>query len=91
MPKSGTAKIVVDGDGQTVRLPRDFQLPGTEVRVSHSGVGVLLEPLHKRMTKAEIHAIFEELDRLALEHGPFMPEGREQPPMPPDDDITSFD
>ena len=58
------------------------------MRVSRVGRGVLLEPVTK-MSWAEIEAIFEELEK--YRDIPFMPEGREQPPMPDDDDLPSFD
>ena len=58
------------------------------MRVSRVGRGVLLEPVTK-MSRAEIEAIFEELEK--YRDIPFMPEGREQPPMPDDDDLPSFD
>ncbi|MCB1758101.1 MAG: AbrB/MazE/SpoVT family DNA-binding domain-containing protein, partial [Gammaproteobacteria bacterium] len=44
MGESGTAKIFMHGRSQAVRLPKEFRLPGKEVRVSRLGQGVLLEP-----------------------------------------------
>jgi antitoxin VapB len=70
-----TAKIFAHGRSQAVRLPKAFRLPGNEVRVSRHGNGVLLEPMI-----ADVQAWFAALDELADE--PFMPGGREQPPMP---------
>lgn len=76
----GTAKIFMHGRSQAVRLPKAFRLPGTEVRVTRVGKGVLLEPI-----ESDVKAWREELRRLAAK-GPFLPEGRpEQPPMPDDD------
>ena len=83
----GTAKLFMHGRSQAVRLPKEFRLPGTQVRVTRSGRGILLEPLAS--TPEEIRAIFAEIDALSDE--PFMPEGREQPAMPPDDDTNPFD
>jgi len=76
------AKIFKHGRSQAVRLPKEFRLPGTEVRVSRVGKGVLLEPI-----ELDVAAWFATLDRLrALAGGEFLPEGRpEQPPMPDDD------
>ena len=86
------ATLFMDGDSQAVRLPDGFRLPGTTVRVTRSGQGLLLEPIAEAApTPERIKAILAELDRLAEEHGPFMPEGRNQPVMPPPDDIASFD
>lgn len=86
MTKPATAKLFQHGRSQAVRLPKEFRLPGTEVRVRKVGRGVLLEPIEQD-TK-DIKALFAALDR--YRDIPFMPDGREQPPMPPDDDV-SFD
>jgi antitoxin VapB len=40
-----TAKLFQHGGSQAVRLPREFRLPGSEVRVSRTDRGVLLEPI----------------------------------------------
>ena len=40
-----TAKIFKHGGSQAVRLPRVFRMPGTEVKISRTERGVLLEPL----------------------------------------------
>jgi antitoxin VapB len=84
---TGTAKLFKHGRSQAVRLPKEFRLPGTEVRVRRVGRGVLLEPMERDIK--DIKAIFAEIDR--LRGADFLPEGRlEQPPMLPDDDV-SFD
>ncbi len=75
MPDKGIAKIFMHGRSQAVRLPVAFRLPGDRVRVRRVKGGILLEPI-----MADIDAWFAELDRFADE--PFMPEGRNQPPMP---------
>ncbi len=78
-----TAKLFMHGRSQAVRLPKEFRMPGTEVRVSKVGNGVLLEPVN-----FDAKAWFAEMDRLReLSGEPFMPEGREQPPMPDGSDI----
>jgi antitoxin VapB len=80
MAESGTAKLFMHGRSQAVRLPKEFRLPGNEVRVRRVGHGVLLEPL-ERDTK-HIKAIVAEIDRLG--GADFQPERRPaQPPMPP--------
>jgi antitoxin VapB len=77
---SATAKIFKHGRSQAVRLPKEFRLPGTEVRVRRVGRGVLLEPMDREVK--DIRAVFDAIDRLGGEA--FLPEGRpEQPPMPP--------
>lgn len=85
MSKTATAKLFKHGRSQAVRLPKEFRLPGEEVRVRRVGRGVLLEPLERSVE--DIQAIFAEIDRLGGRD--FLPEGRpEQPPMPPADDVS---
>ena len=72
---SKTAKIFSNGRSQAVRLPLEFRFPGTEVRITRHGRGVLLEPV-----VSDVEEWFAELDRYAAE--PFMPEGRNQPTAP---------
>jgi antitoxin VapB len=76
---TATAKLFKHGRSQAVRLPKEFRLPGTEVRVRRVGRGVLLEPMVRSL--ADIQAVFAEIDRLGGKD--FLPEGRPaQPPMP---------
>lgn len=85
------AKIFMHGRSQAVRLPKEFRLPGKEVRVSRDGNKVILEPIE---TKFDVEAWFAEMDRLRELHGDFLPEGRPQQPPMPDDDIdwdTAFE
>lgn len=80
MSDAKTAKLFRHGGSQAVRLPKEFRLPGTEVRVSRLGTGVLLEPV-----EFDVDAWFARIDA----HGdvPFMEEGRNQPPMPEPENI----
>jgi len=73
---AATAKLFKHGRSQVLRLPKEFRLPGKEVRVSRVGKGVLLEPI-----EMDIDAWFAKLDD--YRDIPFMPEGRQQPAMPP--------
>ena len=82
MTQYSTAKLFKHGRSQAVRLPKEFRLPGTEVRVRRVGRGVLLEPM-----EFDADAWFAALDR--YRDIPFMDEGREQPAMP--DDEVSLD
>jgi antitoxin VapB len=82
MAESETAKLFKHGGSQAVRLPKEFRLPGTEVRVRRLGRGVLLEPLD-----FDVGAWLAALGR--YKDVPFMEEGREQPTMPKDE--VSFD
>jgi antitoxin VapB len=86
MTAKTTAKIFMHGRSQAVRLPKEFRLPGKEVRVRRVGNAVLLEPIEKKFDAKAWMAKVQ-----ALAGGDFLPEGRpEQPPMPDDDDETSF-
>jgi antitoxin VapB len=69
------AKLFLNGRSQAVRLPFEFRFPGTEVRISRQGRGVLLEPI-----APSVDDWFAELDQYAAE--PFMPDGRNQPAAP---------
>jgi antitoxin VapB len=80
MSDTAIAKIFMHGRSQAVRLPMAFRLPGARVRVRRVGRGVLLEPM-----AADIDSWFSELDRFAAI--PFMEDGRQQPPMPEDEDL----
>jgi antitoxin VapB len=73
---SKLAKLFANGRSQAVRLPIEFRFPGTEVRVSRHGRGVLLEPV-----VSNVDDWFADLDRYAVE--PFMPDGRQQPAVLP--------
>ena len=73
--KSGIAKLFMHGRSQAVRLPKEFRLPGDEVRVRRLGNAVLLEPM-----VPDIEAWFAELDRFV--DVPYLENGRQQPPMP---------
>ncbi len=82
MSDTATAKLFKHGRSQAVRLPKEFRLPGKEVRVRRIGHAVLLEPLARGRDRDMIKAIFAEIDRLGGRD--FLPEGRpEQPPLPP--------
>jgi antitoxin VapB len=61
MSETGTAKLFRHGRSQAVRLPKEFRMPGAEVRVRRVGRGVLLEPMERDVD--DIRAIFAELAR----------------------------
>jgi antitoxin VapB len=75
-----TAKLFRTGRSQAVRLPKEFRFQGDEVRIRRLGDGVVLEPL-----QPDLHAWLRAIDALRTE--PFMPEGRQQPEMPPPEDL----
>ena len=68
-----TAKLFKNGRSQAVRLPKEFRMPGKEVRVYKEGSRVVLEPLETTwdaMTKS-----------LSGFPDDFMEDGRDQPPL----------
>jgi antitoxin VapB len=69
-----TAKLFTNGRSQAVRLPKEFQFPGKEVRIRRVGQGVLLEPID-----FDVKAWFEAIDAHG-EHDPTFVR-HEQPPM----------
>jgi len=85
-PGQPVAKIFQHGRSQAVRLPKEFRLPGKEVRVRRLGAAVVLEPIDAPF---DVDAWFAALDAYA--HVPFMEQGREQPPMPEDNPLLKWD
>jgi len=81
MLADATAKLFTHGRSQAVRLPKEFRLPGREVRVSREGRKVILEPLDPPPFDAASWRT--RLD--ALGAADFLPEGApEDPPVPPE-------
>ena len=74
-----TAKLFKSGRSQAVRLPKEFRFEGKEVRIRRHGLGVLLEPV--QIDPKEWFAALDRFDE------PFMPEGRNQPPIQDRDPI----
>lgn len=84
---SARAKIFMHGRSQAVRLPKEFRLPGKEVRVSREGEKVILEPIEK--PPFDVQAWRAKLDALGARD--FLPDGLpDDLPLAPDEDI-SFD
>lgn len=84
---TATAKLFQHGRSQAVRLPKEFRLPGKEVRVSRVGDKVILEPMER--PPFDVEAWRAKLDALGAKD--FLPEGLpDDPPLTPDDSI-SFD
>jgi antitoxin VapB len=79
MSDFATAKLFQHGRSQAVRLPKEFRMSGTEVRVRRVGRGVLLEPAGRDLK--DIQAIFAEIDRLG--GADVLTEGRPQQPTTP--------
>ena len=71
---SRTAKLFWSGRSQAVRLPREFRMKGTEVRIRRQGAAVILEPVATDWTW---------LDSIAGEFSDdFFAAGRRQPGLP---------
>lgn len=66
-------RIFMNGRSQAVRLPKEFRLTGSKVKVSRLGNSILLTPI-----PMDVELWYSELDRLVTED--FFKEGRNQPP-----------
>jgi len=84
---AATAKIFMHGRSQAVRLPKEFRLPGKEVRVSKVGNKVVLEP----MEKAPFDVAAWRAALVAAGGNEFLPEGLPEDEAPTRDDDISFD
>jgi antitoxin VapB len=68
-----TAKLFQNGNSQAVRLPKEFRIPGTEVKIYKRGNQVILEPID-----ATWDSLFESLYEFPDD---FLKDGRNQPAM----------
>ena len=68
---SKTAKIFQSGNSQAVRIPKEFQLEGTEVEIERRGDSLVLRPKRKSWKP-----LLESLKQFTDD---FMESGREQP------------
>jgi antitoxin VapB len=82
-----TAKLFMHGRSQAVRLPKEFRLPGTEVRVSKVGDKVVLEPISDRKP-FDAKAFWAEIDAIGDRN---FPDVRDDDLRPELDDDVSFD
>jgi antitoxin VapB len=85
---TATAKIFMHGRSQAVRLPKEFRLPGAEVKVSRVGNAVLLEPIDPKKP-FDSEAFFAKLD--ALSGGVPFPDVTDEDLHPELDEIPNFD
>ena len=76
-------KIEMDGGVQVIRIPAGFHIDGEEVTLHRAGTALLIEPVPSKRRSWEEWS--EDFDKYRGEV--FMPEGREQPPMPPPFDV----
>jgi antitoxin VapB len=70
------ARLFWSGRSQAVRLPKEYRFEGDEVRIRRQGNAVVLEPIAHDW--AWLDAVAGKLS------DDFLPDGREQPEMPPD-------
>jgi len=65
-PPAQRAKLFPNGRSQAVRLPKEFRLPGSEVRIWREGKRIILEPIDDGPLDAKGWPIgfWAELDRL---------------------------
>lgn len=68
-----TAKLFQNGSSQAVRLPKEFRIPGTEVKIYKRGNQVILEPI-----ETSWDSLFDSLSEFPDD---FMQDGRKQPSM----------
>jgi len=68
-----TAKLFKSGNSQAVRLPKEYRLPGSEVKIFRRGNQIILEPLETTW-----EPLFESLNQFPED---FMEDGRNQPPV----------
>ncbi|MBV9290273.1 MAG: AbrB/MazE/SpoVT family DNA-binding domain-containing protein [Hyphomicrobiales bacterium] len=84
---SATAKIFQHGRSQAVRLPKEFRLPGKEVKVTRVGNALLLEPIEDQKP-FDADAFWAKLDALGARD---FPEVNDDDLRPDLDDDVSFD
>jgi len=68
-----TAKLFRNGSSQAVRLPKEFRMPGNEVKIFKKGNHVILEPIETIWDQ-----LFESLTEFPED---FLKDGRNQPGM----------
>ncbi|WP_262032433.1 antitoxin [Microvirga sp. Mcv34] len=68
------ARVFWSGRSQAVRLPKEYRFAGEEVRIRRHGNAVILEPVATDWSWLDAIA-----GRMSED---FLPNGREQPPMP---------
>lgn len=71
------ARLFRNGRNQALRIPRDFELPGEEVVIHKDGDRLIVEPVQRPGTLAELLASWEPLE----EEFPEI----EDPPVKPED------
>ncbi len=83
----GFAKIFQRGGRQVVRLPEEFRLPGTRLKVSRVGDALLLEPLVEK-APFDTEAFWVKIDALSAAEFPYVTDDDLRPEL---DDEVDFD
>ena len=88
---TGVAEVTIINGRQAVLLPENMHVDVTELDVVQQGADLLMTPARKRMTPREIKQWMADMQKFQEELGDFMPEGRNQPPMPePTEEFKKF-
>ena len=74
-----TAKVFWSGRSQAVRLPKDFRLPGDQVRIRRHGSAVILEPMAEDW--GWLDSIAGKLDEDFVHYANEEPEQQERPAL----------
>jgi len=72
-----TASLFRNGRNQAVRIPVEFELPGTEVTIRQDGDSLVIEPKKKQLTLIEA---LDQMEPLTAEEWPDI-DGSDLPPL----------
>ena len=57
MESERTARLFRNGRNQAIRIPREFELPGTAARLRKQGEALVITPIKKRSLLATLKAL----------------------------------
>lgn len=57
MESERTARLFRNGRNQAIRIPREFELPGTEARLRKQGDALVITPVKKRTLLSTLKAL----------------------------------
>lgn len=77
--KTATARLFQHGGSQALRLPKEFRMPGSVVRVSMTPEGLLVQPLDDDEKRAKL---FSKLEGSCPEFPGIEPPPRDEPREP---------
>ena len=73
MESERTARLFRNGRNQAIRIPREFELPGTQARLRKEGEALIITPVKERSLLSTLKALrpidenFPRIDELAAE------------------------